>query len=202
MPTRARTRSLAAIAVMLTFVAGPFGGVCSLALLWPRGRGLRIAPHVREIEPMLRHFEKVTADLRARRLQVRVTSSRPLMDVFLVGTDDQQLTALGRMLKRYEPAMAAILGVALQSHEPSVRVLAATVISKLHRDFSEQIASLQRVADARAAPSSVWLDLAAACTAYARSGLLDRTQCAELEFRATSARGHFSQLDPMTIESA
>lgn len=195
LPKHAKAKPLAAVGVILTFVAGPFGSFCSLALLWPSHRLLPIAGPAGD-DPRHHHYETVMADLLAHRLQIRTLSPRPLIDIFLVGSDDQQLTALGRMLKRFEPAMAATLRLALQSTEPSVRVLAATVIAKLHLDFSERIAALQVTAEMATAPGEAWNELAAACWAYAKSGLLDSTQCNELKARAGAA-----QVTALTVKS-
>ena len=98
---------------------------------------------------------------------------RPIVDVLADGSRLEKLEALRVMYRRHERTLSVLLKQALRDTDNSVRVLAATVMAKLHGTFSRDIGDRQT--DAAEAPDQAraWRLLAQSRLAYAGSGLME-----------------------------
>jgi hypothetical protein len=169
--------------------AGPFGTFVASALLCPSPIGPKI---LRD-----REFDSATADGsaidHAERMHVALLDSRvriegacrirPLMDVIAEGAQPEKLEALGVVYRKYEARLSAVLKRALRDPDPSVRVLAANVMAKLHATYSGKIGQFQSTAAGHPRLALSWRNLAEARLAYADSGLLEAARArAQIEF--------------------
>lgn len=193
---------------------GPFGVLIGLMLFLPQ------APAGAEPDPQRPGTPKDDAGSAPDRLEMLCNdlldgrlrlggghSIRPLLDVVIEGETNEKLDALGLVAKRYVPGFAPVLRRALQDEDCSVRVLAATVMAKLHNVHTRGIGSLQD--EVQAAPSpELWRALGTARLTYAASGLLDADQ-AEREaekgrdcLTRLGASRHAQPLDPVQEDNA
>ena len=93
---------------------------------------------------------------------------RPLMDIIAEGSQSEKLEALSVVYKRYDADLSAVLKRALQDPDPSVRVLAATVMAKLHATFMRKIGDCQTAAAAMPNLVQSWRNTADARTRLCR----------------------------------
>jgi hypothetical protein len=199
-------RSLVALQIVgWSALAGPFGTFVAIALTMPRrtaGADSQIVPDAltnrftkyRSATERIERMHTVLLDRRAR-LQ-DACRVRPLIDVIVEGSTSEKLEALSVAYRKYEAKLAALLRRALQDHDTSVRVLAATVIAKLQTTYGRKIGECQNRVASDPEVAHGWYQLAESRLAYAESDLLEGVRArAEIE----SAIGELSRavdLDP------
>ena len=189
-----RPKEAAALAhlTLWTFVAGPLGSLLALALTIFGSIAGKPAPAVDfaswvevtgDLEcPTACH--RLSRDLRDGRLRIGSASAVPaLADVLAAGTRDAKFEALAIVGRRFDPSLSHVIRAAIQDTDPSVRVLASTVLAKLQTRFSRALIALEAAAARTSGEAAPWLELAKARRAYAESGLTERLQ-AHTEMRA------------------
>jgi hypothetical protein len=193
----ARDRYFAALQIVAwSAVAGPFGTLVAMAVAFSspihswraRDRGaLRMTTERDEVELC----ERVHIALLDHRIRIEgACHIHPLMDVIAEGSQPQKLEALGVVYRKFEMGLVAVLRRGLRDSDASVRVLAATVMSKLHAIFVGKVGACQVTAAAHPLMAESWCNLAQARLAYAASGLLEGEQArAQIE----SALGDLSR---------
>jgi hypothetical protein len=141
--------------------------------------------------------------LRDRRIRVEGAHRvRPLMDVMADGSQSERLEALSIVYRKYDADLGPVLAQALRDPSASVRVLAATVISKLNATFSRRIGDRQTTAAATPDAAQSWRKLGEARLAYAESGLLEASLArAEIE-AALRDLARAAEIDPAGAEIA
>jgi hypothetical protein len=156
--------------------AGPFGAFVATALAFsPTLARSRISPDGDLTDQSaIERNERVHIALLDHRLRLEGASSiSPLIDVIAEGSRLEKLEALRVVYRRYEAGLSTVLKRALQDPDTSVRVLAATVIAKLHATYSHKIGDRQVEATANPDIAQNWQTLAEARLAYAESELLE-----------------------------
>ncbi|MEH3148701.1 MAG: hypothetical protein PGN34_26020 [Methylobacterium frigidaeris] len=181
-----RTRSALLVHLALwTFTAGPFGaalaaGLITLDLTARRravdqdfGRWLDDEVEAREHDPIGR----LRSDLLDGRLRlVGDGAVRPLRATLEGDDRAAKFEALARIARRFDPSLSHVIHAALGDADPSVRVLASTVLAKLQTLHTREIATLQAAAAQAPASAEASLALARARLGYARSGLIKALQ--------------------------
>ena len=156
--------------------AGPFGALVAMAFAFcPTQRHARISPDEDLVNrPAIERAERVHVAMLDRRLRLEGASSiRPLIDVIAEGSRSEKLEALRVIYRRHEAGLSTVLKRALQDSDTSVRVLAATVIAKLHATYSSNIGACQAAVTASPEIPQNWQTLAEARLAYSESELLE-----------------------------
>jgi hypothetical protein len=189
--------------------AGPFGAVVALALAVPsaplRPKAVPDAdtdspPSDR---PGIRGVEGMHVALLDRRIRIEgACRINPLMDVIAEGAQAEKLEALGVIYRRYEARLSVVLKRAMQDSDASVRVLAATVIAKLHGTYTRKIGDCQAAAALQPALAQNWRELAEARIGYAGSGLLDAPRARVQIESAVDDLSRAVELDPADLELA
>lgn len=103
----------------------------------------------------------------------------PLLTVFCGGSQKEKFSALTVIVQRFEPSFSRALRLAAQDSDPSVRILASTVIAKLQAKAGARLVALKEAAAASDGAPEAWLALANAHAEYADSGLLSPYQARE-----------------------
>jgi hypothetical protein len=184
--------------------AGPFGAVVALALALPsapvRPKAVPDADSPLSDRLGIRGAEGMHVALLDRRIRIEgACRINPLMDVIAEGVQAEKLEALGVIYRRYEARLSVVLKRAMQDSDASVRVLAATVIAKLHGTYTRKIGDCQAAAAAQPAVAQNWCELAEARIGYAGSGLLEAPRA---RVQIESAVGDLSravELDPADL---
>lgn len=104
-----------------------------------------------------------------------------LMDVIKLGSDDKKREAILKILRNYDPGFAPILKMALEDDHNSIRVQAATAMTKLKKTYYTTSVKLERLRREWPDKNSISLELAKHYDDYAFSGLLDDKQAAEYQ---------------------
>lgn len=184
-------------------IAGPFGALIAVALLLPqasaRSRRLRDGEGDRPNADRftMSQIERLHTALLDRRLRLEgARDVRPLVDVISEGSRLEKLAALGVIYRRYEARFSALLKLGLQDGEASVRVLAATVMAKLHATHSRTIGEHQSAIAVEPSVAQNWKRLATARLAYADSGLLEAQRSRAQIESAIDDLSHAVELDP------
>lgn len=183
--------------------AGPFGAFAALALvLQPAPVALRLgldrSADAPSADPAaLDPAERMHTGLLDGRVRLEGASRiRPLTDVIAEGSRAERLEALRVVYRNYDGGSSAALKQALQDPDASVRVLAATVMAKLHGAFGRAVGDRQTEAAAGPERGRNWRTLAEARLAYARSGLLEPPRArAQIEL-AIADLARAADLDP------
>jgi hypothetical protein len=170
--------------------AGPFGAFVAAALSFRQApaRSETISVNNVEILSTDRDQSKRVEHMHLALLDHRVRLKgadhiRPLIDVIAEGSRSEKLEALGVLYRRYGAELGAVLKRALKDPDTSVRVLAATVVAKLHATFGRRIGDCQAATDSTPNVAQSWRNIADARFAYADSGLLEGQRArAEIEF--------------------
>jgi hypothetical protein len=160
-----------------TAIAGPFGTpVAMLAAAFGESR----VPSSQDIgawlDDQVATWLRKTRDLQSALLDRRIriegaSQAAPLRDAFAVGSQQEKFAALTVIARKFDPSLAYALRLAMRDTDPSVRVLASTVIAKLQTRMSARLAALKDTAAKEDAPEA-WLALGQAHAKYATSGLL------------------------------
>ncbi|KMO29593.1 hypothetical protein VQ03_29215 [Methylobacterium tarhaniae] len=167
-----------------TFTAGPFGAVLAASLiLGGAGRGQAADRGFGDWldEEIEAHELGPVGGLRDDLLDGRLRSTRghavrPLREA-LDGSDrSAKFEALARVGRAFDPALCPVIHAALRDRDPSVRVLASTVLAKLQTAHGREIASRQEAVAHAPKDAAAWVALARAQLALARSGLVKPLQ--------------------------
>ena len=197
-----RTSAAVQIVVWSAF-AGPFGAFVAAALAFPKALApKKISPDA-DADDLPGHaeigrVERAHIALLDRRVRLEGASRvRPLIDVIAEGTRSEKFEALRLVYRRYEAGLSTVLNRALRDpDDASVRVLAATVIAKLHATYSRNIGDRQNEAAANPELAQNWQTLAEARLAYAQCGLLDSPRAREQIELAIGDLSRAAELDP------
>jgi len=165
-----------------TLMAGPFGTLVSAAFLLPvRPPANRVSHASDDAESakietsnarLLRiHTAYLDDRIRVSRIE-QAKGVRPLLDVIAEGSRNEKLEALAVIARGYHPCFAPAIKCALMDADASVRVLAATVIAKLHGKFTQRIGALQPLNMDNASVEKL-CELAEARLDYAEAGLME-----------------------------
>ena len=120
-------------------------------------------------------------------------------DVIRFGTLEEKQAVLAVLSKRFKPAFAPILKLALQDEVNAVRVQAATAVSIIESEFAERIRELTELRDRGAAPEA-HLRLACLYDDYAFTGLLDADRERVHRARALEAYERYLEARPGVLE--
>ena len=189
-----------------TWTLGPFGpaGVLLVASLnrWYE----RVAQPFQEWYDALFPEEEETLSERVfervrRTLEEGVESAgpTPFADLLQFGSLAEKQAVLATVSKRFRPAFAPILRMALQDPTNAVRVQAATAIAVVESRFSERIQELTQnveTASADRARAAALLELARWYDDYAFTGLLDREREDNNRSRALATYDQYLSLEP------
>ena len=189
--------------VACSALAGPFGAFAAIALTFP-GADLatdaapdssrRGAPPSKR--PKNERAERLHAALLDRRVRLEGASRiRPLADVLAEGSRAERLEALRIAYRRYDADLSSLLKRALNDPDASVRVLAATVIARLHAAYTRNIGDRQAESNVDEGVARSWAALAEARLDYARSGLLEPTRAREQAQAAAGDLRRAAELD-------
>jgi hypothetical protein len=189
--------------------AGPFGALVATAITFPTAMIPSRIPldcgndHVTIDRSEIERVERAHTALLDRRVRLDGASRIcPIMDVMAEGSRSEKLEALRIVYRKYETGLSAVIKFALRDPDTSVRVLAATVIAKLHATYSRNIGDSQNEAAANPELTQNWQALAKARLAYAESGLLETPRArAQIEL-AIGDLSRAVELDPATGASA
>jgi hypothetical protein len=107
----------------------------------------------------------------------------PFMDILKKGTDKQKQAMLILVINHYDPKFAPVLKEALNDDDSSVRVLAATGMSKIDSQFTERNLSLEKMEDGQKNPDH-HKNLGLLYDDYVHSGILDDARDSEYSERA------------------
>jgi hypothetical protein len=190
-------------------IAGPFGALVALALLLPSApAGSKILGD-RDVDGAttgccaIGRVERTHIALIDHRVRLEgACRIRPLIDVIAEGSQPEKLEALGIVYRRYEARLSAVLKRALGDPDTSVRVLAATVIAKLHATYSRKIGDCQTAVAATPGFAQNWRNLAEARLAYAESCLLETSRARAQIEHAVNDLSRTAELDPVDGSSA
>ncbi len=184
-------------------LAGPFGAFSAIALTFPTA--LVTSGVLRDggedtlttDRSKIESFERAHTALLDRRVRLEGASRiRPLIDVIAEGSRSERLEALRIVYQRYEASLSPVLKRALHDPDASIRVLAATVMAKLHGTYTRAIGDRQAEAAANPTQEKNWLRLAEARLAYAESGLLESPRARAQIESAIGDLLHAAELDP------
>ena len=128
-------------------------------------------------------------------------SVSPFLDVMHLGSENQKRRALAKMTSRFNSRFSEAFRAALRDPSNTIRVQAATAISKVEKDFTRK---LERIELARAQqPSNALLTLALAkfYDDYAFTGVLDVERERTNRERAISTYKSYLQQDPNSSEA-
>jgi hypothetical protein len=183
-------------------VAGPFGTLVAMAVAFSSPVHSRIARDRGVVRMTTEHdevelCERVHIALLDHRIRIEGASRiHPLIDVIAEGSQPEKLEALGVVYRKFETRLVAVLRRGLRDSDASVRVLAATVMSKLHAVFVGKVGACQATATAHPLMAQSWRNLAQARLAYAASGLLEGEQARAQIESAVGDLSRAKELDP------
>lgn len=173
----AKTRGYAThLAIWLT-LAGSWGVAIWIALLVAGLRNRRGRLFSAEIDRAIdddpvEALAAVAGKIDDGRVRIEGASAvQPLRDILTTAPSAVQLRALSALARSYDPGMAHALSLALSSKDTTVRVLAATVLSKLNHEYGARIEANSEP-ETRATPEALSA-LGQARLAFAMSGLLN-----------------------------
>ncbi|HEU5046407.1 MAG TPA: tetratricopeptide repeat protein [Rickettsiales bacterium] len=123
------------------------------------------------------------------------------MDVISFGSEAQKRQALSKATSNFQPNFAPLFHKALRDHSNTIRVLAATGISKIESQFLERMMQLTELKSVRSKdPLVVWA-VAEHYDNYAYTGLLDFDRELNNRQKALAHYQEYLQLKPDDIEA-
>jgi hypothetical protein len=129
-----------------------------------------------QVAPWLGKTRDLQSALLDQRLRIEGASrAKPLRQAFAGGSQKEKFAALTVIAGNFEPSLAYALRLAMRDSDPSVRVLASTVTTKLQTDMSTRLVELKGHAEKDDTPEAL-LALGEAHAGYAASGLLSASQ--------------------------
>lgn len=108
----------------------------------------------------------------------------PFRDRIHLGDPDQKRAVLTHIGSHFSPAFTPILKECMQDPDASVRVQAATVMTKVSNHLQDHLIQAKKQYDVNSHDNPALLDLARAYEEYAFSGTLDPTRQAQLNEEA------------------
>jgi hypothetical protein len=199
-------RDLSALQIVgWSAVAGPFGAFVAMALTFPRAAVATDSEAVLDTSTdaltddrsTMGRPERMHTVLLDRRARLQDTCRvRPLIDAVVEGSRSEKLEALSIAYRKYEAKLSVLLKRALQDHDTSVRVLAATVIAKLHATYGQNIGDRQVLVASDPDVAHNWRQLAESRLAYAESSLLERARARAQVETAMRELTRAVELDP------
>ncbi len=191
---------LAALAALTVAMAGPLGAVVALgvfaihALLRPAA-GAGPDHHAFLFpEPQANPADTLVDEIIEGRRPISAQGVvLPFAEVMAIGDLAEKQSVLGHILERFQPAFAPTLHAALGDTEPTVRIQAAIVMSRLERRFDQRTMAFER--ELSAGTRAACLAMARHLDAMAFSGLPNEWLATEMReralelFRAAAAGG-------------
>lgn len=193
-----------AFLTLISFVGfGPFG-MMGIALAWPlRHRFARKAIPFEEWYATLfpRHVQErsyyVHDLITTRRAGLpRYSSVTSFTDIMATGSLEQKQTALAFIADHFHPSFAPALQYALNDPEPAIRVLAATAVARLEKQYATLIADATTAAAEGANQPDYLASLGQKYLRYAESGLLSSARAEEVWRRVVSLAERGSKQQP------
>lgn len=111
---------------------------------------------------------------------------KPLLQTLESGNQAEALAALRAASTDFGPDLAPVIRRATVSDDAAVRVLAATVLANLKKDFSDRVSAARLTVEQAPDDSAARHALFDACMAYANSGLLSDDLASEMRRTAFS----------------
>jgi polysaccharide biosynthesis protein PelE len=125
----------------------------------------------------------------------------PFLDVLSFGNEAQKRQALAKMTSSFHPNFAPAFKRALSDSSNTIRVQAATAITKIENLFLERLMKLSALKDLHPKdPVVVWA-LAEHCDGYAYTGLLDADREQANRRKALEHYQEFLHLKPSDIDA-
>ena len=156
---------------------GAFGTLLSILLhLWFMQVSQTFAEWFATIFPRrkLSRPEKMFDDLTYGRDQNPMSYSVvPFMDVMEIGSEAQKRKALGRMSEYFEPQFAPAFKKALVDSSNTIRVQAATAVTRIENQFLEELMKITELTRRYPKDANIRLALAEHYDDYAFTGILD-----------------------------
>jgi tetratricopeptide (TPR) repeat protein len=120
----------------------------------------------------------------------------PFQDIFTYGTLQQKQMALMKITRYFRAQFTPMLMRAVNDNDVAVRVQAATVITKIDRNFMEKTLSLESALKEDPDNSEKMLLLAASYNEYAESGILDTLTADKNRLKAIDLYRQCLEQDP------
>ncbi|MFW0778221.1 MAG: tetratricopeptide repeat protein [Rickettsiales bacterium] len=124
----------------------------------------------------------------------------PFLDVLSFGDELQKRQALSKMTSSFHPNFAPAFKKALSDDSNTIRVQAATAITKIENMFMERLMKLTRLKDQYDQEPVVVMALAEHYDNYAYTGLLDADREQANRKRALVHYQEYLQLDPNNLD--
>lgn len=126
----------------------------------------------------------------------RTYSVVPFLDVLSFGTEIQKRQALAKMTSQFHPNFASAFRKALNDNSNTIRVQAATAVSKIENGFMEKLMKLTKLKERFDKEPVVVLALAEHYDNYAYTGLLDADREYTNRKKALEHYQEYLDLDP------
>lgn len=123
------------------------------------------------------------------------------LDVISFGSEAQKRQALSKATSNFQPNFASVFQKALSDHSNTIRVLAATGISKIESQFLERMMQLTELKSTHGKDPHVVWSLAEHYDNYAYTGLLDFDREMNNRQKALAHYQEYLQLKPSDIEA-
>jgi len=123
----------------------------------------------------------------------------PFKDVIELGNEGQKRVALAKMTSHFRPEFAESLLVAINDKSNSIRVQAATSISRIDRDFSHAIVEMEKKLSSlknTKKREEIILKLAKTCDSYSSCGLIDEDRAHDIGEKAIVYYEKFLKYNP------
>ncbi len=117
----------------------------------------------------------------------------PFLDVIWYGNESQKRMALSKMTSRFHPSFAPAFKKALGDSSNSIRIQAATAISKIENQFMHRLMKLNKLHNEQPKNPTITLAIAEHYDDYAFTGILDDDR--ERENRAQALKHYQQYLD-------
>jgi tetratricopeptide (TPR) repeat protein len=124
----------------------------------------------------------------------------PFLDVLSFGNETQKRQALAKMTSHFHPNFAPAFKKALSDDSNTIRVQAATAITKIENQFTERLMKLAKVKEQYEREPVVVLALAEHYDNYAYTGLLDADREQANRQRAFEHYQEYLELDPQSLD--
>ncbi len=184
-------------------VFGAFGTVLAVLLhLWFMQVSQTFAEWFATIFPhqKLSRPERVYDDITYGRDQNPMTYSViPFLEVMEIGSEAQKRKALSRMTEFFEPQFAPAFKKALGDPSNSIRVQAATAVTKIENQFLEELMKITELSRRYPKDANIKLALAEHYDDYAFTGILDEERESLNRARALEHYREYLEMKPGDI---
>ncbi len=123
------------------------------------------------------------------------------LDIMTIGSESQKRHALSKMTSRFHPSFAPAFLKALTDKSNTVRVQAATAISKIENAFHERLLAIESLDDEHPDTAVIKKALAEHYDGYAFTGILDPDRERENREKAHNAYLEYLALKPDDVEA-